>query len=109
MASSFDLVVLADLKAWLDSQSDDDDALLATLITQTSRTILTHIDRAVLPVVHTETRDGGNETCLVLRQWPVTDVLSLTIDGRAVGAASSQRSGYVLEARLMRRRGECRK
>lgn len=98
MASSFDLVALADLKAWLDIQSDDDDALLATLITQTSRLILTHIDRAVLPVVHAETRDGGKDSCLILRQWPVTEILSLTIDGRVIAAAAPQRSGYVLES-----------
>ncbi|TAL80282.1 MAG: phage gp6-like head-tail connector protein [Beijerinckiaceae bacterium] len=38
MASFFDLVALADLKAWLDIQSDDDDALLATLIAYSALT-----------------------------------------------------------------------
>lgn len=103
MASSDDLVGLADFKAWLDMQSDDDDTLLATLITQTSRTILTYLDRAsVLPAVHTETRDGANESAIVPRQWPVTSILSLTIDGTNIAPASSLSggswtSGYVLE------------
>jgi hypothetical protein len=104
MPSPSDLVTLADLKAWLDVQSDDDDVLLGTLITQVSRTILTLLDRAaILPTLHHETRDGGNETALVLRQWPVTELLSLSINGIVIEPASpllpggARMSGYVLE------------
>lgn len=104
MASPYDLVDLADLKAWLDVQSDDDDDLLGSLITQISRTILTYLDRAsILPGIHPETRDGGNETALILRQWPVTNILSLTINGTIIAPASAlvaggaRTSGYVLE------------
>ncbi len=76
MASPYDLTDLADLKSWLDVQSDDDDDLLGTLITQVSRAILTYCDRpSILPALYNETRDGGNEEALVLRQWPVTAIL----------------------------------
>lgn len=104
MVSPYDLVDLTDLKAWLDVQSSNDDELLSRLITQISRTILTHLDRAsILPTVHSETRDGGNETELILRQWPVTAIQSLAIDGVSIQAASTlmpggaRTNGYVVE------------
>ncbi len=105
MPSPYDLTDIADLKAWLDVQSNDDDALLASLITQLSRTILSHCDRAsILPTLHDETRDGGDEEAIVLRQWPVTAIQSLTINGSVIAPASALVSGgartpgYVLEA-----------
>ncbi|MGO9135745.1 MAG: head-tail connector protein [Methylovirgula sp.] len=104
MPSPYDLADLVDLKAWLDVQSDDDDTLLASLISQISRTILTYCDRAsILPSAHTEIRDGGNEDAIVLRQWPVTAISALTIDGISIDPASAlvpggaRTPGYVLE------------
>ena len=104
MASPYDLVDLADLKSWLDVQSDNDDGLLGALITQVSRTILTYCDRpSILPAAHVETRDGGNEEAVLLRQWPVTAIQSLTIDGTVIAPASplvaggARTSGYMLE------------
>jgi hypothetical protein len=85
-------------------QSSDDDALLTRLISQVSRTIRTDLDRAsILPTIHTEIRDGGNETELILRQWPATTIQSIAIDGVTIQAASAltpggtRTSGYVLE------------
>jgi hypothetical protein len=105
MPSPYDLTDLADLKAWLDVQSNDDDALLGSLITQLSRTILSHCDRAsIVPALHEETRDGGDEDAIVLRQWPVTAIQSLSINGTAIRAASAlvpggaRTPGYVLES-----------
>lgn len=116
MPSPSDLVDLADLKAWLDVQSSEDDDLLGRLITQISRTILTYLDRAsVLPSLHTETRDGGNETELMLQQWPVTSISALSIDGVAIAAASplmpggARTSGYVLEPASMAPPGRMQK
>ena len=104
MASPYDLVDLADLKSWLDVQSDNDDVLLGALITQISRTILSYCDRpSILPSTHVETRDGGNEEALILRQWPVTNILFLSIDGNVIAPASplvpggARTQGYVLE------------
>lgn len=105
MASPYDLTDLADLKAWLDVQSDDDDAVLAALISQLSRTILSLCDRAsIVPALHEETRDGGDEEAIVLREWPVTAIQSLTINGRVIAPASAlvaggaRTPGYVLES-----------
>jgi hypothetical protein len=105
MASPFDLVALADVKAWLDVTTDDDDDLLGSLITQVSRASLAYLGRAaILPATYVETRDGANDTEIVLRQWPVTAISALTIDGVTIApappltAGGSRQSGYVLEA-----------
>lgn len=104
MASAFDLARLADVKTWLDISGSDDDVLLARLITQISRAILNLLDRpSVLPSVHTETYDGGDEASILLRQWPVNEILSCSINGDEVpaspflsGGASGQ-MGFVLD------------
>ena len=54
-----DLVQLAAAKAWLGVTTDDDDALLATLISQISRAIYNSINRSfVLPRNVVESYDG---------------------------------------------------
>jgi hypothetical protein len=105
MASPFDLVALADLKAWLDVTSTDDDDLITRLITQVSRATLAYLNRpTIVPATTVETRDGGNDFEIILRQWPVTAIASLLIDGVAVApapplvAGGSRQPGYVLEA-----------
>ncbi len=105
MSSPYDLVSLADLKTWLDLASTDDDALLGRLITQVSRATLGFLDRGnILPARIVETRDGRNDTEIVLRQWPVASITALSIDGAAIApapplvAGNPHRSGYLLEA-----------
>jgi len=104
MASPFDLVSLTDLKAWLDVAGTDDDVLLAQLITQISRAILNVLDRpSILPGSYTETLDGGNNTAITLRQWPVNTILTCSINGAPLPpsppleAGAGSQMGYVLE------------
>ncbi len=86
MAAPTDLTSLADCKAWLGLTSTGDDAVLASLITAISAAVLADLGRTVLPRIVTDTR-GGNRTSLPLAQWPVTAVLSVTVDGIALAAA----------------------
>jgi hypothetical protein len=89
MPSPYDLTTLGTLKAWLGVASSGDDDLLAGLITDISMAIVADLGRLVAPTVYTETRDGGGERSIVLRQWPVNEVLSFTIDGRAAAFATT--------------------
>lgn len=82
MPSPNDLTTLAALKAWLGVASSGDDDLLSGLITEVSIAIAGDLGRLVAPTIYTEVRDGGGERSLVLRQWPVSAILDLTIDGR---------------------------
>ncbi|QBR70664.1 hypothetical protein CU048_04540 [Beijerinckiaceae bacterium] len=104
MASSYDLVSLADLKAWLEIAGSDDDVLLARLITQISRTILNVLDRpAIQPTAFTETHDGGNDISILLRQWPVFEISKCIVNGIEVppspplAAGTNAQCGYVLD------------
>ena len=102
MPSPNDLTTLADLKAWLGISSTTDDAAMAALITEISVAILSDLGRpAILPIGVTEVRDGGGVRSLVLRHWPVGQLLTLSVDGIAVSpGAGSGASGAALLAVL---------
>ena len=96
--SPIDLTALADLKAWLGVASTGDDALLAGLVTETSMAILADLGRAAIqPTLFTETRDGAGERSILLRHWPVGQVLALTVNGLPVtiGPISSGTQPFV--------------
>jgi hypothetical protein len=104
MSSTYDLVGLADLKAWLELTSPDDDVLLGRLITQVSRATLAVLDRGcLLPTAIVETRDGRDDPEIILRHWPVTAISGLSIDGVTIAPAPPlvagvpRLSGYLLE------------
>lgn len=96
-----DLVQLATAKAWLGVTTDDDDALLAALISQISRAIYNNINRSfVLPRDVVESYDGQGGDALQLRNWPVGAISSVTVDGFAIPPAEgpAPAAGYVLES-----------
>lgn len=97
-----DLTSLANVKAWLSPPltSTNDDALLTRLVSAASRFILGYLNRpSLLSLPYAETRDGVGGRTLMLRQWPVTSVTSLTVDGNAVPAAgpAGAAAGWVLD------------
>lgn len=94
-----DLCTLADVKAWLGRSDENSDAVLAALVTRTSRQILSWLRRPnILPHSVSEIRDGTGGLTLVLREWPALSVASLSICGQAVPPASSRPcGGYALE------------
>src|SRR5579884_4022993 len=97
-----DLTTLDDVKAWLqtgqDAFPDTDDALLARLIAAASQFIQSWIGRQVALADWQEVRDGSGGQRLAVANFPVTAVLSLTIDGLAIPAAPADGGfgpGYV--------------
>ena len=84
--SPFDLTNLAALKAWLGlpSAAGPNDATLGALITASSRSIYAALSRpSLLPQSYTDTIDLETRR-VVLRQWPVLRVSSVTLCGNAV-------------------------
>jgi hypothetical protein len=106
MTSPSDLVTLAAVKAWLNLPATSaDDAALGMLVSQISRNIISYINRAsILPKPFTEIRDGTGKTAMMLRNYPVIGMVSLTVDGVAIAASPAPSSGsvaangYILEA-----------
>lgn len=85
-----DLTTLQSLKAWLGITNAADDANLTRLITAASQFFTAKCGRSLQEASYSETRngyhvptfDGGRQ--MVLNNWPIQSVQSLTIDGLAI-------------------------
>jgi hypothetical protein len=88
-----DLTTLVNVKAWLQTGQSafppTDDALLANLVTAASRYIQTWLNRQIAPSDYLEIRDGTGGPRIQFACFPVSAVLSLTIDGQPVPPATS--------------------
>lgn len=73
------LTSLANVRAWVNSQSNTDDALLQRMITACSYIILTYLQRPdFVRTSFTELRDGVGNARMMLRNWPVIAVSSVS-------------------------------
>lgn len=106
MASGALLTTLPHVKAWLniDQSNTTDDTFLTYLIKSASAFALNYMQRdSMAATVYSEMYDGYGNTFMVLRQFPAHEVLSLSINGKPVSAASGDgistpfANGYVLE------------
>jgi hypothetical protein len=105
-----DLTTLTDVKAWLQtgqaSFPSTDDALLTRLITAASQYIQTWLNRQIASAGYLETRDGTGGCRLQFACYPVTAVMSLTIDGEVIPAAgSATAAGYSFSPTQLSLRG----
>ncbi len=105
-----DLTTLADVKAWLQTGQAafpaTDDALLTRLVTAASQYIQTWLNRQIASADYLEIRDGTGGQRLQFACFPVTAVLSLTIDGQDVPAAASfSAAGYRFSSTQLSVRG----
>lgn len=84
------LTSLGNAKAWLPITTTADDLLVQRLIDGASKFILGQLNRATL-LSHavTEVINGTGSLRQMLRQWPVTSIASLSIDGVAVTASTT--------------------
>jgi hypothetical protein len=94
-----DLTTLADVKAWLQTGQSSfpatDDALLTRLISAASEYIQIWLNRRIASTDYFETRDGTGGQRMQFACFPVTAVLSLTIDDQTIPATpSSTAAGY---------------
>jgi len=83
-----DLTTLANVKEYLDIESDDSsyDSLLTRLITASSRQVETYCNRLLDTQDHSETYDGSASDILFLKNNPIVSVGSLAIDDESVEA-----------------------
>jgi len=81
-----DLTTLANVKEYLDIESDDNtlDSLIGRLITASSRQIETYCNRVFEIQNYTENYDGNASDILFLNHTPIVSVSSLSIDGNGV-------------------------
>jgi len=84
-----DLTTLAAVKAYGSITGTELDTLLGALITRASAAIENFLQGAVLSASYTETRNGTGATALLLSEYPVTAVSSLSVDGIPIPAATA--------------------
>ena len=101
-ASPIDLVTLADAYAWLKLTSGSDDVNLQLAITGVSRAIATWCSRNFVVASYAEVYDGVGSDRLVLRNFPVISVASLSIDDCVVvPQTSALAQGYKFSGRVV--------
>src|SRR5262249_39647263 len=96
-----DLTTLSNAKAWLNipATQTSEDALLTRLVTAESLLFLQAINRANLnQASYTEKRNGSGGSTLMVRNYPIISVQSLTIDTVSIPASpDGVRAGYVFD------------
>jgi hypothetical protein len=109
-AAPDDLCTLADLKAWLPNQGNNDDATLQALITNGSLQVLQYINRphilsSVLGTLN-ETYDGNDSDRLLPRSFPVISVAGVTVDSVPIPQAPAPwGAGFLWDGRRILLRG----
>jgi hypothetical protein len=96
-----DLTSLSNVKAWLSVSSSGDDALLGRLVTSASRSILNYIGRPNL-LVHSvnEVRNGTGTERMMMREFPVLAVSSVSVNGSVIPAQPVNQplaGGYIFD------------
>lgn len=79
-----DLTTLEAVKAYLNLSAPADDALLDQLIAACSAWIKTYLSRDVLTGSYTQRLDGTGTAGIMVGQWPIQAINSITVDGVAV-------------------------
>ena len=82
-----DYTDISRVRAYLKITGTTDDALLADLIAQSSEFIRSVLSREVLTAQYIETRDGNGADTILVSNYPITVIDSVTVDGRAVTGA----------------------
>lgn len=93
------LTYLANVRQWVGSSTDVNNALLSRLIVQASRLILNYLQRPDIGLTSiTETISGRGERKIQLRNWPVISVSDLTVNAISIPASTGPTNyGYFLE------------
>lgn len=97
--ASGDLATIKDVELWLNIKpSNADESILPRLITSVSAFIKSYIARDVTSRTYTEKYNGAGGSVLLLREYPITAITSLTVNDSVVPfAATSASYGYVFD------------
>lgn len=97
-----DLCAVADVKTFLSLTTTTDDALLQSLITSASAFVGNYVNHNLLSASYTETRNGHGGDRLPFREYPVTAVSAVTLDGAAVPLSTTpSQYGYLFDDRTL--------
>jgi len=81
------LVTIAEFKDWLKLSGSDDDDFLQRAINDWSDTIEKRLGRVIKSAEHSDERHDGGKQAVLLKNIPVTDISSVSVDGAALGSS----------------------
>lgn len=100
-----DLTTLASVKAWIPVTTTSDDDLLTALVTRASTFVQSWLNRTIASQAYAEVRNGQGMPVMLLQNYPISAIASLSIDGIVVPARSplgpgsfSNPGGYTFDA-----------
>jgi hypothetical protein len=108
MSADTDLCTVEDVTSYLSLSDGQDTDLIQNLITNASAFIDNYCNRVLLSNDYTETHNGTGGDELPFRQFPVSAVASVSIDGQPVTlSTSTSSSGFVWDDWTLYLRGYC--
>lgn len=93
------LTTLERVRDWAGITATSEDVLITRLIDETSRFILSYLQRPTLfQYVFSDVYDGGGQRSQILRHWPVQSVALVTVDGLVIPSSTgAPQPGYLIE------------
>jgi len=79
------LVTKEEVKEWLKLSGTDDDDFLQSAINDWSDAIETRLNRVIISADHTDECHPGGKLAVLLKNIPVTEISSITVDDGALG------------------------
>jgi len=95
------LTTYADVKEFLKVGNDNDQSLLGRLVLAASDFLTTWLSRDIKSQTYTEYRNGKGHSKLMLKNYPVTAVSSLAINGVPIPLSDGQSVGYLFDERSL--------
>jgi hypothetical protein len=93
-----DLTTLANAKQWINESTSTNDAIITRLISAASDYIQTWLNRTFAITAYTESRNGYGTDGIAVKNYPITSVTSVTVDGITIPACVGQTdNGYVVD------------
>jgi uncharacterized phiE125 gp8 family phage protein len=103
-----DLTTLSAVKAWLKLTATTDDALLSGLVSSVSAWIQDYLNRTIASTSYSETYHGTGSDRIMLANYPVTAVASVTVNGQTVQPSTGYGVvGYAFDAGSIAYIGGC--
>lgn len=97
-----DLTTLANVQAFLGNTVAGDVAEINLLITAASQYVATYCSRIFQSQSYTENYNGTDSDRLVLRNWPIQSIQSLSVDTVPIpAAANAAAAGYMFDQKVI--------
>lgn len=90
-----DLTTLERYKAWAAVSGNNSDSAIERLISSSSSFITSWLNKAIHLKSYTEKRNGNGSSTMVLKNWPVKEVSSVSINGQAIPESNGTTPGFV--------------